>query len=59
MLERSVHCPYCGEPVDLTIDTSVDEQCYIEDCYVCCRPTEVIVMRVGADEWHVDVRQSD
>ena len=38
-----VECPYCGEPVTLTVDTSVPEQSYFEDCVVCCRPMEVYV----------------
>jgi len=41
-----VHCPYCGEPLDIDVDCSVDAQNYIEDCQVCCRP---IVMDVGVD----------
>lgn len=39
----SIDCPYCGEPIDLLIDTSVPSQCYIEDCQVCCRPISVSV----------------
>ena len=42
-----VHCPYCGEPLDIDVDCSVPEQHYIEDCQVCCRP---IVMDVAVDE---------
>jgi hypothetical protein len=41
-------CPYCGEPIELIIDCSVDEQAYIEDCAVCCRPMTVRV-QVAAD----------
>ena len=33
-----VHCPYCGEAFEATVDTSAGDQEYIEDCYVCCRP---------------------
>jgi hypothetical protein len=44
---RIVACPYCGESIDLVIDDSVDEQRYVEDCSVCCRPIEV---RVTVDE---------
>jgi hypothetical protein len=33
-----VHCPSCGEPIELAIDTSVERQRYVEDCPVCCRP---------------------
>lgn len=36
--DRSIHCPYCGESIDVLIDQSVPQQNYIEDCQVCCRP---------------------
>ena len=39
----SVHCPYCGEPIELLLDDSVEHQRYVEDCQVCCRPIEVAV----------------
>ena len=42
------HCPYFGERITLMADDSVDEQRYIEDCEVCCRPMEVHVT-VDAD----------
>jgi hypothetical protein len=41
------YCPYCGESISLVIDTSVDEQSYIEDCEVCCRP---MVVQIIMDE---------
>ncbi|MFC4763944.1 CPXCG motif-containing cysteine-rich protein [Dyella koreensis] len=47
-----IHCPYCGEPVDILVDGSVEDQQYIEDCQVCCRP---IVLTVAVDE-NGDVR---
>lgn len=31
-------CPHCWETINLTLDLSVPEQSYIEDCPVCCRP---------------------
>ncbi len=34
----AVTCPYCGEAFDIVIDCSIDQQQYIEDCFVCCRP---------------------
>lgn len=34
-------CPYCGEEIELVIDLSVDNQEYVEDCFVCCRPIVV------------------
>ena len=36
-------CPYCAEPIALVIDCSADEQSYIEDCFVCCRPISLDV----------------
>jgi Cysteine-rich CPXCG len=42
--ETIVHCPSCGEAVALAVDTSAgDEQEYVEDCAVCCRPMDVFV----------------
>jgi hypothetical protein len=44
-----VDCPGCGEAIDLSVDTSVREQIYYEDCPVCCRPMQVRVRcRPGA-----------
>lgn len=42
-----IACPYCGEWIEIAIDTSVDQQQYIEDCQVCCRP---ITISVSVDE---------
>lgn len=36
--DRLIDCPYCGESIDVLIDTSVPQQDYVEDCQVCCRP---------------------
>ncbi|PLW70709.1 CPXCG motif-containing cysteine-rich protein [Pseudohalioglobus lutimaris] len=46
MEEHHDHCPCCGEPITLLIDTSVQEQEYVEDCEVCCRP---MIVRAWAD----------
>ena len=37
------YCPYCGELIELLIDSSITVQEYIEDCYVCCRPIQVAI----------------
>ena len=35
-------CPYCGEDVELVIDEGGgDQQSYVEDCPVCCRPNRI------------------
>jgi hypothetical protein len=44
----SAHCPYCGEPIELTVDCTVQQQRYVEDCEVCCMPIEV-ALEVGVD----------
>jgi hypothetical protein len=46
---KDIHCPYCGEKIELFIDSSIDEQSYIEDCSVCCRPIELTVIIVDED----------
>jgi hypothetical protein len=38
LYEKSIFCPYCGEPIEVLLDPSVPHQNYIEDCQVCCRP---------------------
>jgi hypothetical protein len=38
-----LHCPYCGEPVEIVIDCTVARQDYVEDCEVCCRPMRLQV----------------
>ena len=35
-------CPYCGEPIELWIDSGGGRsQRYVEDCSVCCRAIAV------------------
>ena len=43
-----VHCPYCGEPLELLVDASEDGQRYIEDCQVCCRPIQFVLERADS-----------
>jgi hypothetical protein len=38
-----IQCPYCWESIEVVADCSVDEQSYIEDCSVCCRPIGISV----------------
>ena len=48
LIPHTIHCPYCGEAFDTTLDLSGGSQNYIEDCAVCCRPIEFQVS-VDAD----------
>lgn len=55
MIETAtIHCPYCGEGYETTIDLSAGSQSYIEDCAVCCRPIE-IVLRVDEEGELTDI----
>ena len=48
-LEKSICCPYCGETIDVLVDTSDPSTEYIEDCQVCCRPITLRVRFEGAE----------
>ena len=40
MIEHYFNCPHCWQNQLKIIDPSVKEQCFIEDCEVCCNPLE-------------------
>ncbi len=40
-MEHFFQCPYCWEEISMLLDTSVQQQTYIEDCEVCCNPIEI------------------
>lgn len=42
-----IQCPYCWETLDISVDPSVPEQEYVEDCQVCCQP---ILIHVTFDD---------
>ena len=43
-MDAVVHCPYCGEAVEISLDPgSGPQQDYVEDCAVCCQPWRVSV----------------
>ncbi|AOE49496.1 CPXCG motif-containing cysteine-rich protein [Kangiella sediminilitoris] len=48
-IESQINCPYCGEPQTVLIDPSIEQQQYIEDCQICCRPIEFDVVVNGED----------
>jgi len=48
IFEQALVCPYCGEPVTVIVDGSVERQEYVEDCEVCCKPM-IITVEIGAD----------
>ena len=47
-------CPHCGEEVDTDPDPGGgNEQEYIEDCAVCCRPNRIVATFVPEDDAYV------
>jgi hypothetical protein len=55
----AISCPYCGETIEIFVDCSVDEQRYIEDCQVCCRPIEFAVTVDSDDVPRVEATRED
>lgn len=39
----SVACPYCGEPLFIEPEPSMEPIEYVEDCHVCCRPIVITI----------------
>jgi len=57
MLEvEPYRCPWCGEPAEAVLDLSGGDQCYIEDCPVCCRPI-VFELRTDGVEWALELHR--
>lgn len=48
LIEHDIRCPYCDENITVLIDGSVNQQSYVEDCQVCCRPI-LLDATVGSD----------
>ncbi|NNE99013.1 MAG: CPXCG motif-containing cysteine-rich protein [Pyrinomonadaceae bacterium] len=40
-IEHFFICPYCWQNISMVLDLSADNQEYIEDCEVCCRPITI------------------
>jgi hypothetical protein len=56
---HDVACPHCGEQITLTLDLSVPEQSYIEDCPVCCKPMAVSYTANNGEVAELSVEASD
>ncbi len=57
--EISINCPYCGEPITVLIDGSLEQQQYIEDCQVCCKPMEIRVVISADGRCQVEARSEN
>jgi transcription elongation factor Elf1 len=38
----NIRCPFCGQRLEVVVDTSVASQRFTLDCEVCCRPFELV-----------------
>ncbi|MBL4796712.1 MAG: CPXCG motif-containing cysteine-rich protein [Oleispira sp.] len=59
LTEKTIECPYCGETIEILIDSSDMEQPYIEDCQVCCKPINILVSESANGELEVSVCSED
>jgi hypothetical protein len=59
LTEESIGCPYCGETIEILIDSSDAQQQYIEDCQVCCKPITISVYESVSGELEVSVYSED
>jgi len=56
---HTIQCPYCWEQIELSIDNSLEEQEYIEDCQVCCNPIIITVNTVLGGSPQIEARQEN
>jgi hypothetical protein len=56
---RDATCPHCWETINLTLDLSIPEQSYIEDCPVCCKPMIVSYSTADGEITALSVEASD
>ena len=54
-----LECPYCGEQIEMVVDCSIEEQKYIEDCSVCCRPMVIEAVTVDGEIKSIEARSED
>ena len=59
LTEKAIECPYCGETIEVLIDSSDVEQQYIEDCQVCCKPINFFISESIEGDLFVNVYSED
>jgi len=59
MEEMSFACPYCGETINVLIDSSAGDQEYYEDCSVCCAPILFLISEDASGELMVKIKRED
>ena len=41
MIEHYFTCPYCWQEISMLLDSGMNNETFVEDCEVCCRPIEL------------------
>jgi len=59
LISLEVQCPYCWEKIDVIVDNCGEDQQYIEDCQVCCRPINFHIMVNEFQQVQVNVYTDD
>lgn len=59
LTESTIHCPYCGEPIDVLLDPGDIDVEYIEDCQVCCKPINFFISEEDSGTLNVRVSSDD
>ncbi|AFL69574.1 CPXCG motif-containing cysteine-rich protein [Sulfurospirillum barnesii] len=55
LFDKTITCPYCWESFSIFIEPSLElGECYVEDCYVCCRPMEIYI--ASKDDDLIEIR---
>jgi phage FluMu protein Com len=49
-----IQCPHCGELQDINIELLQEQQSYIEDCQICCKPM-VLNIQIDYDTQQVQI----
>ena len=57
--EKEAYCPYCGENISLLIDSSIENQEYVEDCQVCCSPILISVNIDYNENISIDIKKEN
>jgi hypothetical protein len=55
--EFTVVCPYCGEELEIRVESDVHGR-FVQDCEVCCNPWTIHVLHDGGDRY-VTVGRAD
>ncbi|MGA9025612.1 MAG: CPXCG motif-containing cysteine-rich protein [Steroidobacteraceae bacterium] len=52
-------CPHCWQTINLSLDLSVPEQSYVEDCPVCCKSMLVTYTAADGEVLELTVEAAD